>query len=407
MGVFRAMPLFPQGAASVAHDGAGAHRARALFVLAPILLFGGCTPSLTYHRFDVAKVVPGVSDPANPGQREVAFALQTSSLVVSAPEDAQQKEKKPFNCSGSNCFEDAVFTLVPERDNDHLYIARLARGTKLSVVPFETDPLLPKTITQSFSDPAAAAIAKAASFAALGAKAVGPWGLVFAVGAVTPFDTSRVEESEALIQSNKGVTLALLSCDGSTGGMPEVPNVRFPFAIHKMLPDPAAAAVPVRFGSNACWHRVTTEAINDGWFYRVTPDPPLGAPGVPAKARAFPPSVGDPVTEKAFVESSTLGNGKALDYWPATACRRVVFELVWWTSLVDNDSRAVEHRTLQVSDPSMAQKLSITKDGRTIVLRAACGGYATSGPAAEQAGVLSAVLKGYNDFRDAEAAHEK
>lgn len=136
----------------------------------------------------------------------------------------------------------------------------------------------------------------------------------------------------------------------------------------------------------------------------------------PITTRPFPEVINE-LLPTMIMSADELAEGVATDYWPATACRRVVVELVWWKDLIEkgpveqsrteNESEHYLVTELTVSDPSFVQKLSLTKDGRTITLRPSCGGYATSGPAVEQGSVVSAILKGYNDFKDAEASHAK
>lgn len=366
--------------------------ASVLGLVVVLSLMSGCVPTLTYK--------PNPVSPASPADDELIFGLRTSVVLLTSPapkptkpgdsspspaspvEDvcSPLKAGSPSQDAISRCLETVTAGAIPIRDEQHLFSATPNWGTTLTVTVVDADPLMLKTLSVNYKNPAVGVVKAAGAGAVTGFAIGGPYGalaggVIGALGTV-PMGGGRPLNVEELADWKTKLCV----------------NDRKTFEAFEALAPAEQAAqlflpVALEYGSNSagieCWRLMPNARPQDlgltGWVYRFQPVdqdeskslmPPIVTP-------EWDTQHGDMRLRAPFVrrEDYFTEVGEKTTF-PISACRRVKVQIAWWEGL-KNQTMKISTYKVVVADSDYVQPVRLPKSGQ-VTLLATCGGYSTS-----------------------------
>ena len=412
-----------------------------------------------------------IEDPSSPPDGGFAFALRASTVVL-APRSATSAKAAPASgndvaalplsasvadapapkagaasdtdlCASAKpadkkspdaCIDALAVSVAPVSTDDAVYIAAPDKSwhSKTSLTPkvSGTDPLLLNTVAVNTVSTFPSAITSAGAGGATG-FAWGPWGAVlgaaggFVTGLTAPAQPTEVHVSFA---GDEGLAWLSAVCNGARdrarySSLPQDVLLHAPVTVDYKSADASACwtALPSAGDTNAGQRADPSEddpqARATGWFYRFVPNAKT-----PKRVTRLPPEILNDSTGQLILPSGVLPTA---DYFksekdskwtgtkasvPASACRAVELQLVWWSQLASSvpvDARPAQmrvyHFPLVVADPAYVQSVTAPTRG-TVTLLPVCGAYANSGAASSEASdSINALFKQIQAIKSAQS----
>jgi hypothetical protein len=390
------MKLFPFKGA-VMGKGVG----RILLFLAITSLVAACTSKLSYRA--------NPPDPSSPPDKDLIFSLRNSTILVTSPAKvaAQANSGTPLvenvcKTAGQDalkkCLDDINVNAIPSRDGKHVFSATPSRGTTVTSTAVDSDPLMVKTITVNYKNPAVGIIGTTGAGAVTGFAIAGPYGA--AAGGVFGLVASLVTAQAAPGRAQTVWTDLLCRTELEVVNKSNPPRAVEADA-QLLLP------VAVEYGSadaeNDCWHLLplakqdVSAAKPDlsGWVYRFQPTikeevkfalPPVVTPewdSMHGNGKLRPPFVSREEYFRDEEERTTF---------PISACRRIEVQITWWQRLELNQIPANIY-SVMVADSAYIHPVRLPKSGVVTVLPA-CGGFSSSTATSSSSNeLIDAIIK--------------
>lgn len=406
---------------------------RVVCLLPVAVLLAGCTPKVSYRQ-----AVSGQDNPADPPAKTAVFALAQSKLLLNPlpqdvidgyaalqmPDNHKEHPLSPWvpceaepghSVDAIDCLRRMEVKSVPRADPSAIYFATF-ENAEWDVTPLDGEPLLPATVALGYDHAAARTITRLGADAAVGAGIGGPWGaatavvvdLIVAGSSITDKAFSELAFQQWLskpVDDHLEKVRDQLCDDPRRAGLRESPQIRLPIQLDAIVA--STRELP------KCWKQfpqTDSSDVNGGWFYRLSYEQPPTAP----EPSLVPVLYGKGETSKAvptgtFVPRSQYFAAAAAAYkplpstWPASACRALTLQVVWWRQLhlAYGDPKNPWTKSITVADPRVVQVTRVTKEARVITLGKVCGAYASASAQPDSQSGMEALIAESKALNDA------
>jgi len=408
-------------------------------------------------------------NPSSPTEKVFLFSFRNTNIMVdqspqqnadssksagpttvnhrNACDDEKTKEENDLLLK---CLSNVFVTPSPVREGNTVFSAAPSWGTTITTAVFDTDPLMIKSVTLNFKNPAVGVAAAAGGGAAVGCAFGGPWGCAIGAGvgvlgyAAEQITTMTFVNGTAQFDYitppyehrwyDKVCVEDFLNENGEADS-----NVRREKldSIESVSSLELPVVVEYRNNISRCWHPLPSAHAHGnlsersrltGWFYRFYPAsepypsrhsvnkiPPVINPKIVFDSKTGKvlleefddPTRRDVVYRTSYFEGIKTKDDSMKSYtFPVAACRAIEVQITTLRHLDDLESNQIKNNAARfpvlVADSNYLQPLHVPKNG-IIQLLPVCGGFVSPTLSSPQSSeFIEAIVKQTQSVKDAQ-----